>query len=94
MALLPLLTLVAAVCGAVLLQYADARYMVKSEDGRTISQKVETIQDKVNDIQSQQRVFANDIDNVKDSISEVKSGTTEINRKLDRLIERGNGGGR
>jgi outer membrane murein-binding lipoprotein Lpp len=84
MALMPLV----AICGAVALQLADARYMVRDVDGESVEQQIETVQTAVTDIQAKQQVFTSEIEHIKASVQDVKEDTAEINRKLDRLIER------
>lgn len=84
MALMPLITL----CGVVVVWAGDSRYMVREEDGKALEQQIEEVQSAVNEVRTEQRVVNGEIGNLKDDIQEVKDTSVEINRKLDRLIER------
>lgn len=84
MALMPLVT----ICAAAALSLADGRYMVRAEDGETIETQVEALQKSVDEIRTEQRVSKGEISHVREKLEDVKESTEEINRKLDRLIER------
>ena len=87
MALMPLI----ALCGTVVLYAGDTRYMVRAEDGEALEAQIEQVQEAVNEVRTEQRVVNGEIGNLKDDIQDVKDTSVEINRKLDRLIERESG---